>query len=190
MEADWEVEVGPGTPVIDALWPGFVDLRSTPRQAHTFPEVAQLPPLLSALARLNAPASPVWTSRCDVWPLEVFDPDEMNAPRDVDLHAVACYIDLLPSSRGQWPELAQAVDWCERLRTHLRVIPLRSCRADCVIRSAVIDPERSEFGITAYLSATGPDPAAASLALASALAAFTDAILQADPPEKPGSKLQ
>jgi len=70
MEADWEVEVGPEAPVIDALWPGFVDLRSAPRQAHTFPEVAQLPPLAAVLARLNAPASPVWTSRCDVWPLE------------------------------------------------------------------------------------------------------------------------
>ena len=28
MEADWEVEIGGGAPVIDALWPGFVDLRA------------------------------------------------------------------------------------------------------------------------------------------------------------------
>jgi hypothetical protein len=190
MEADWEVEVGPEAPVIDALWPGFVDLRSAPRQAHTFPEVAQLPPLAAVLARLNAPASPVWTSRCDVWPLEDFDPDEMDAPRGVALHALACYIDLLPGSRVQWPQLALAVDWCKLLCVRLRAIPLPSCRADCVVRSAVIDPERSEFGLTAYLSAAAPAPAAASGALASALAAFADAILLAEPPEKPGSKLQ
>jgi hypothetical protein len=170
MEADWEVEVGPEAPVIDALWPGFVDLRSAPRQAHTFPEVAQLPPLAAVLARLNAPASPVWTSRCDVWPLEDFDPDEMDAPRGVALHALACYIDLLPGSRVQWPQLALAVDWCKLLCVRLR--------------------ERSEFGLTAYLSAAAPAPAAASGALASALAAFADAILLAEPPEKPGSKLQ
>ena len=46
------------------------------------------------------------------------------------------------------------------------------------------------IGLTAYLSAAAPAPAAASGALASALAAFADAILLAEPPEKPGSKLQ
>jgi hypothetical protein len=190
MEADWEVEVGPGTPVIDALWPGFVDLRSAPQQAHTFPEVAQLPPLAAVLARLNALASPVWTSRCDVWPLEDFDPDEMDASRDVALHALACYIDLLPASRGQWPQLALAVDWCKRLCSRLRTVPLRSCRADCIVRSTVIDPGRSGFGLTAYLSAAASDPAAAAGTLASALAVFADAILLVEPPEMPGSKLQ
>jgi hypothetical protein len=30
MEADWEFEVGGDAPVIDALWPGFVDLRLSP----------------------------------------------------------------------------------------------------------------------------------------------------------------
>jgi len=38
MEADWEFEVGPDTaglaaPVIDACWPGFVDLRHNPERA-------------------------------------------------------------------------------------------------------------------------------------------------------------
>jgi hypothetical protein len=36
LEADWEFEVGGDAPVIDALWPGFVDLRLPSR-----PEIAR-----------------------------------------------------------------------------------------------------------------------------------------------------
>ncbi len=32
MEADWEFEVGGDAPVIEAHWPGFVDLRQNPEQ--------------------------------------------------------------------------------------------------------------------------------------------------------------
>jgi hypothetical protein len=53
MEADWEFEVGPdaaglAAPVIDALWPGFVDLRRAPELAWHLPEAAQLPALAEA----------------------------------------------------------------------------------------------------------------------------------------------
>ena len=34
MEADWEFEVGGDAPVIDACWPGFVDLRRIPGAAR------------------------------------------------------------------------------------------------------------------------------------------------------------
>ena len=39
MEADWEVEVGGGAPVIEAFWPGFVDLRGG-RQHHLAADIA------------------------------------------------------------------------------------------------------------------------------------------------------
>jgi hypothetical protein len=69
MEADWEFEVEgetaaaeapiPEAPIIDACWPGFVDLRRNPERAWDLPEARQLPALAEALARLNAAASPV-----------------------------------------------------------------------------------------------------------------------------------
>jgi len=40
MEADWEVEVGGGSPVIEALWPGFVDLRLYPERIGEIQEAA------------------------------------------------------------------------------------------------------------------------------------------------------
>jgi len=42
MEAAWEVELGGEAPVIEAIWPGFVDLRLHPEQAWQLPEAAQL----------------------------------------------------------------------------------------------------------------------------------------------------
>ena len=36
MEADWEFEVGGDAPVIEARWPGFVDLRRNPERAMEF----------------------------------------------------------------------------------------------------------------------------------------------------------
>jgi hypothetical protein len=182
MEADWEFEVGGGTPIIDACWPGLVDLRCAPERAGQLPETAQFPPLAVALARLNAAASPVWSSKCDFWPRlasDEFDPDELDAPPGSSAHAMGCYIDLLPSGGGQWfpPELAAAD--CQRIRGLLRAVPLRCCRADLVIRRAILaqnpaDPERIALGVTAYLTACGASVELAAQRLAEALAAFAD----------------
>jgi len=184
MEADWEFEAGGDAPVIDACWSGLIDLRSAPERAWNLPETAHFPALAEALAKLNAAASPVWTSKCDFWPhLEAgeFDPDELDAPPGCSAHAVGCYIDLLPRSGQQWlpPEMAAA--WCKSLCGLLRTLPLRCCRADFVLRCAVLtpdptDPEQIELGITAYLTSCGASPAEAERTLQDALAAFADAL--------------
>jgi hypothetical protein len=184
MEADWEFEAGGGAPVIDACWPGLVDLRRAPERAWNLPETAHCPALAEALAKLNAAASPVWTSKCDFWPhlgASEFDPDELDAPPGSSAHSIGCYIDLLPRSGQQWLPPERAADWCKRLCGLLRALPLRCCRADLVIRRAVItpdpaDPEQIELGITAYLTSCGASPAQAARTLADALASFADAL--------------
>jgi hypothetical protein len=116
MEADWEVQIGGDSPIIDACWAGFIDLRSSPemdpgeqtegllRTARELAETVDLPRLAEALIRLNASHSPVWTSKCDVWTVEAadLDPDELDSPADEATQAWACYIDLLPLN-GVWP---------------------------------------------------------------------------------------
>ncbi len=185
MEADWEVEVGGGAPAIEAHWPGFVDLRRSPEQAWRLPEAAQLPALAEALAKLNAAASPVWTSKCDLWPVvepDEFDADELDAPLGCRAHALGCYIDLLPGGEGQWDLPDKAAAACKRLCGLLRAVPLRCCRVDLVIRRTFIDQNPAdvtglgEFGVTAYLTACGPSPAEAALTLGGALAAFADVL--------------
>ena len=53
MEADWEIEVGGKAPVIEARWPGFVDLRLHPERASQFPEAAELPAFFTSRAGRN-----------------------------------------------------------------------------------------------------------------------------------------
>ncbi|MGA3080581.1 MAG: hypothetical protein ABSD44_04270 [Terracidiphilus sp.] len=199
MEADWEFEVGGNVtapeapitkapireaPVIDACWPGFIDLRLAPERAWHLPETAQLPALAEALVRLNDAGSPVWTSKCDFWPhlkADEFDSGELDAPPGCSAHAIGCYIDLLPGSEQLWPQPAMAEVWCKQACDRLRGVPLRCCRADLVIRRAVIGPDSTEplrldLGITAYLTACGESSAEAERALQAALAALTDAV--------------
>jgi hypothetical protein len=179
MEADWEFELDGDAPVIDAAWRGLVDLRRSPELAHQLSEADELPALAKALIRLNSKNSPVWTSKCDLWPhLEAgeFDPDELDAPAECSEHAMGCYIDLLPASDGQWPVPEVIEKSCKRWRGLLRAVPLCCCRVDLVVRRAFLTPEETGLGITAYLTASGATPEEAAHTLEAALAAFTDAL--------------
>jgi hypothetical protein len=178
MEADWEFEVGGDAPAIEAKWPGFVDLRSSPELAWQLPEAAQFPALAQALAKLNAPASAVWTSKCDFWPYlepDEFDAGELDAPPGCAAHAMGCSIDLLPREHQRWVSPAFAAAACKSACGLLWAAPLRSSRIDLVIRCAVITPELAELGITAYLTSCGETEGEAADVLEAALGAFADA---------------
>jgi hypothetical protein len=179
MEADWEVEIGGEAPVIEAHWPGFVDLQRDPQRAWQLPETAEFPALAEALMRLNAADAPVWTAKCDLWPRlepDAFDSVELDAPSDCAASAMACYIDLLPRSDQQWavPELAVAD--CRRVCGLLRAVPLRCCRLDLVLRRALVAPGSMSLGLTAYLTACSSSTAEAARVLEEALGAFTHAL--------------
>jgi len=186
MEADWEVEIGPDAPVIDACWSGLVDLRSAPELAQTLPEARDLPDLADTLASLNGARSPVWTAKCDVWRVidsSQFDPYELDADPASAACAWACYIDLLPNGDhqrvGPCVEPGVTTAWCAEICKRLRSIPLRGCRADLVVRRAII-PEATEtasdIGITAYFTACGLTSDEAVVALGNALGMFADAV--------------
>jgi hypothetical protein len=179
MEADYEFEVGGDAPVIETHWAGFVDLQRAPERVKDLPETAQFHALAEALAKLNAASSPVWTSKCDFWPHlepDEFDPDELDAPPGCAAHAMGCFIDMLPKSNQEWALPAQAEKACKRICGLLHAIPLRCCRADLVIRRAVLTPGLMDLGVTAYLTACGELPAEAERTLKAALAALTDAL--------------
>lgn len=176
MEADWEVEIGGDAPVIEGCWEGLKDLHCNPERAMTLPESRDLAGLAQALIQLNSAASPVWTSKCDVWRPEAFAPDEMEASAEEGKCAIACYVDLLPRTNQQWPCPEEAVAACRSLCARLREIPLGCCRADLVVRAAWIAPDRKTTGITAYLTACGVTLEGATGVLASALREFAAAV--------------
>lgn len=178
MEADWEVEIGGGAPVIEASWPGFVDLQQSPQRAFDLSETADCPALAEALIHLNACGSSVWTSKCDLWlhlEPDAFDPSELEAQPGQAAHATGCYVDLLPREIQHWgtPELAVAA--CQRVCAFLRAHPLPCARLDLIVRRAVPAPDQTGLGVTAYLTACGPSPTAAARTLADALALLAGA---------------
>jgi len=175
MEADWEIEIDGDAPLIDARWSGFVDLLGEPERARELAESQRLPALADALMRLNAPNSPVWTSKCDVFVPDHFDSDELDAPGGVAVRALACYVDLLSMEERRWNSVEALVTECRRLCDRLRRVPLRSCRADLVIRSAMLERGVDAFGVTVYIAAAGRDEPSAANTMAEALAAFADA---------------
>jgi hypothetical protein len=175
MEADWEVEVGGGAPVIEALWPGFVDLRRNPERIGEIQETATSPALARLLRALNGAESPVWTAKCDLWESEA--------------NELACYVDLLPVAGAVFAHRKQAEAFCRELAARLDTVPLPECRVDLVVRQAIAG-EAEGFGVTAYLSATGRDRSRAAEALAAALVAFAGAIPPAAADGKAASKLQ
>jgi hypothetical protein len=176
MEADWEIELGQDAPVIDACWPGLVDLRNSPERVIELAEVQRFPALAGALLRLNAPTSTVWTAKCDVWTAESFDRYELDAPPELAITAKACYVDLLPRRLDQWSTPHQAEDACRKLCTTLQAIPLRCCRVDLIVRMAILTPAVHGLGVTAYVTACGSSEAEVMSTLADGLIALTDAV--------------
>jgi hypothetical protein len=200
MESDWEVELGPDAPVIDALWPGLIDLRSAPKRIAEIEETRRLPALAEVLLRLNCAdsgtdsSSPVWTSKCDLWELSSgpdldlssgrWDPDEMDATA-AESAAVACYIDLLPVDAVVFAGLDRAQAWASTIAGRLRETVGRCCRVDLVIRRA-FQGDMEGLGVTAYATACGADSAAAERALSRALLGLANAICA---PTSPASKI-
>jgi len=169
VEADWEFEIGGGAPVIEAWWPGLIDLRRSPASVIDIAEAVDFPELGDALILLNATSSPVWTSKCGVWEsdeAERFDADEFDAPAGGTAHTHGCYIDLLPQGEKQWTSTVAIAAECRIWSAKLRSLPLRSCRADLIIRRAFTPPERMHLGVTVYLTGGGSTAAQAFEALA------------------------
>jgi hypothetical protein len=135
MEADWEIEIGGGAPVIEALWPGFVDLRQSPERIGEIAEAAEFPALAHLLKTLNGADSPLWTSKCDLWEpeaagmgiipavassetdcQELVQSDSANLeviPSGSTRAALACYIDLIPVKGKVFADWQQAERFCK-----------------------------------------------------------------------------
>jgi hypothetical protein len=192
MEADWEVEIGAGAPILDAIWPGFVDLRRGKDRIGEIDEAQRLPALAKALLKLNGLDSDtesgavesgrdliIWTSKSDLWVLDPnrneYHSDEMDAAPEESVVGLACYIDMLPREGVDFGGLERVETWVRAKVSRLRQMAVRSCRADLVIRRAVIGDEDS-LGVTAYVTACGATLQVAEEALGLALAALAKTI--------------
>jgi hypothetical protein len=183
MEADWSVEIGADFPWIDATSPAFLDLRISPHAIDTLPEPAQHSALRDALLALNAPASPLCTSKCDTWSLtgNEIDPDEFSASPQDAATGFASYIDILNRDPDRFSSFALAEQHVRELAACLRQVDLTCSRIDFVVRGATARYPGSAttdgYGITLYVAACGTDQAAAYTVWQTALAAAVAATI-------------
>jgi hypothetical protein len=177
IDADWDVEIGGGAPVMEALWSGpdgavgFVDLRGHSEEIGKIAEAAAFAPLADLLLALNSAESPVWTAKCDVW--------------EPEAGAKALYIDMLPWMGTVFAEWRQAEGFCRELVARLEAADERGAdgSVELVIRQAIAG-EKEGFGVTAYLSAKS------AAELVATMADFADAVAGWGAPTKADSKLQ
>jgi len=204
MLADWSVECSADDPVLVVPWSSldaspaaaeghpiihpvalspvaqFIDLRENPYDLDQIPEAEQHPPLMQALRALNAPRSPLFTAKCDVWTLEPEELEDLRqqldlpapSPEDADsLTGFASYIDVLWRDRSLFASFHQSEQLLHRLTRLAGPLDHPGALLDCVLRPALVDFEsvtangdatarnhfKQGYSITLYLKALGPD---------------------------------
>ena len=191
MLAEWSAECAPDDPVLVVPWsnpsldpanPGshFVDLRENPYDLDHLPEAEHFPALMHALRALNAARSPVFTAKCDAWPLEPEELDQLHLNLDIDpTHELLpagfnSYIDILLRDRARFISVHHHQQFLDRLVRRAAPLDHPHAMLDCVIRPALLDltgPQEG-FAITLYIKALGHDPGTAQQHWSAALEAI------------------
>lgn len=162
MEADWAAEIGRDLPSIDVPWEAFVDLRDDPSGTQSLKEATDHPRLREALVTLNSKASPVFTSKCDVWPLSSseIDHDEFGALVEDAHDGFASYIDMLQHDPGKFSSFESHELWASGLTRDLQNLSLPNGRVEFVIRPANVN-SCAGYGLTLYAAGCGTDATSA-----------------------------
>ena len=162
MEADWSVEIGADLPVIDAAWPGFVDVRHHPFQLAEIAEANAYPALRDALIELNDPFSQMFSVKSDVWAMEPdeIDPYEFGCPSDEVQVGLASYIDIVLWDHLLFSAFPWHERWARAVVDVLHTRELTSGRVDLVVRPALARGHEG-FGVTLYAAGCGVDSQAA-----------------------------
>jgi hypothetical protein len=184
MLVEWSVESSADDPVLVIPWDDpadptgnrrFIDLREDPYELDHLEEAAQYPALMHALRALNATRSPVFTAKCDAWPLDAEELEHLrvNLDHTADEAPVgfASYIDILWRERSVFASFHQQEQLLHRLTRHSAPLDHPYAMVDCVIRPALVDltgPQEG-FAVSLYVKALGHDQQAAEENWASAL---------------------
>ncbi|ADW67553.1 hypothetical protein [Granulicella tundricola] len=198
MDADWSAECGTDDPVLVVPWSGdssdptnpqplqFIDLRENPYDLDQIQEAEHHPALLQALRALNAGRSPVFTAKCDAWPLS---PEELEhlaltlATEPVEsAHGFASYIDLIWRERSLFVSRHRHEQLLDSLIRSAEPLDLPHAVLECIVRPALVDltgPQEG-FAVTLYLKALGPDATSAYANWAEALESAVALIRNSD----------
>jgi hypothetical protein len=179
VEADWSVEIGAGLAVIEADWPGFVDVRRHPFRLAEIAEANAYPALRDVLIELNDPFSRMFSVKSDVWALETgeIDADEFGCTVSETRAGLASYVDLVLLDDLLFSAFAWHERWVRAATDRLHVLELSGGRVELVVRVAVVGG-REGFGVTLYAAGCGVDTQAARRAWQQVLSASAAATIK------------
>jgi len=195
MLSEWSAECSADDPVLVVPWSDpsdstgnrrFIDLRENPYDLDHLPEAERYPPLMHALRALNAARSPVFTAKCDAWPLDLEQLDVLRVNLDVLAEEAAAgfgsYIDILWRERSIFASFHLQEQMLHRLTRHAAPLEHPYALLDCVIRPAMVDltgPQEG-FAVSLYVKAVGHDTQAAEANWAAALDAVVAVLRSKD----------
>jgi hypothetical protein len=184
MLSEWSVECSADDPVLVVPWSDpsdetgnrrFIDLRENPYDLDHLSEAEQFPPLMHALRALNATRSPVFTAKCDAWPLDAEELDALRVNLDISAdeapYGFGSYIDILWRERSLFASFHLQEQMLHRLTRHAAPLEHPYAMLDCVLRPAMVDltgPQEG-FAVSLYVKAVGHDAQTAEANWASAL---------------------
>ncbi|MCU1247222.1 MAG: hypothetical protein JWQ49_251 [Edaphobacter sp.] len=195
MLSEWSAECSADDPVVVVPWSDpsdstgnrrFIDLRENPYDLDHLPEAERYPPLMHALRALNAARSPVFTAKCDAWPLDAEELDALRVNLDVLAEEAAAgfgsYIDILWRERSIFASFHLQEQMLHRLTRHTAPLQHPYALLDCIIRPAMVDltgPQEG-FAVSLYVKAAGHNEQAAEENWASALDAVVAVLRSKD----------
>jgi hypothetical protein len=195
MLSEWSVECSADDPVLVVPWSDpsdntgnrrFIDLRENPYDLDHLPEAEHYPPLMHALRALNAARSPVFTAKCDAWPLDAEELDALRVDLDVSADEAPAgfgsYIDILWRERSLFASFHLQEQMLHRLTRHAAPLEYPYAMLDCIVRPAMVDltgPQEG-FAVSFYVKALGHDAQSAGQNWASALDAVVSLLRSKD----------
>jgi hypothetical protein len=184
MLSEWSAECSADDPVVLVPWSDpsdstgnrrFIDLRENPYDLDHLPEAERYPSLMHALRALNAARSPVFTAKCDAWPLIGEELDALRLNLDITADEASAgfgsYIDILWRERSLFASFHLQEQMLHRLTRHAAPVEHSYAMLDCILRPAMVDlagPQEG-FAISLYVKAVGHDAQSAEANWASAL---------------------
>lgn len=192
MLSEWTAECQSDAPRIEVPWSDtatglhFINLRAEPYDLPEVHEADRYPALQRSLRSLNAPRSPVLTSKCDVW---FTSPEELNPLQlelDLDPDHSACgissYIDILWRERRIFASAHLQQQRLDRFIRRAERLPHPEVALHCVLRPAMysLQTPLEGFAVTLYLHALAHDRATAISRWSSALEDVTALLREGD----------
>ena len=175
MLSEWSAECGDDDPVLVVPWSSpdgelhWVDLRDNPDALDTIAEADEHPALLASLRALNGTRSPVFTAKCDAWPMDADEMEHLRTDLMLDAEVAQAgfvsYIDLLWRDRATFISRPRMEGMLYRIDRMAADLPHSLAKLECVLRPAVTDLDGAVaegFAVTVYVKAAGVDDAEAA----------------------------